>query len=548
MKMRNVLTNGITVEIVKNKYEKSGKKTDPGNSNIFYSIFQSNGSGICVINEEGFIVRLNEAFAKMLGYTIEELTGETIEILFPVDELYSTVYLPVQNVTQEQISKKELKLKRKNGTYIYVFATDIIVTDEKGNKNRVITAVDISDRMQSELIRSVLLKISSEATVAESPAEIYDSVQSAISQLIPIDNISIYEIKKINGEKVLNNVFLRSKIRNNQTDYYLSSLVSEKKKSLLYTKKEIKNIVSFKKIKGEKFPEAFIGIPLKSKEKVIGVLSVQSFEKDSPFSEKEKKTLELIAGQVSRVIERKNYEEELKAAKERAEELSNMKSEFLSQISHEVRTPLSAILSFSSLLESELGNNVSDELRESFDVIKRSSERLRRTIELMLNASQIKNKKYDLNFTEADLVNDIIKPVLDAHKDQLENNNLALEFNNQLGNCEIVCDVKTLTELFSNIIDNAIKYTKDGQIQIWIFKNTTGNIQVDINDTGIGISDKYLPHIYDIFSQEESGYTRSYDGVGLGLTLVKEYAGINNIELNVKSKKNKGTTFSLIFK
>ncbi len=536
------------MEIVKNKYGKSKNKKKLDDGNIFYSIFQSNGSGICVINEQGFIVRLNDAFARMVGYSVQELTGETFEILLPVDEFFTSIFPLTFDSYPEQISKKELKLKRKNGTYIYVFATDIIVTDEKGNKNRVITAVDISERMQSELIRSVLLKISNEATVAESPEDIYDSVQNAISQLIPIDNISIYEIQKINGTEVLNNVFLRGKIKNNQIDYYLSSLVMEKNKGLLYGKKEIKNIVSFKKINGEKFPESFIGIPLKSKKKVIGVLSIQSFEKDSPFSEKEKKTLELIGDQVARVIERKNYEEELRAAKERAEELSNMKSEFLSQISHEIRTPLSAILSFSSLLESELQNNVSDELRESFDVIKRSSERLRRTIELMLNASQVKNKKYDLNFTNADLVNEIIKPVLSAHKTQLKDQNLELEFNNELGKCEIVCDVKTVKELFNNIIDNAIKYTKNGKIQIGIFKNNTGNIQVDINDTGIGISDKYLPHIYDIFSQEESGYTRTYDGVGLGLTLVKEYAEINNIELNVKSKKNKGTTFSLIFK
>ncbi len=536
------------MEIVKNKHKKSKNKHRPESEKFFYSVFQSNGSGICVIDEQGFIVRLNDAFARMVGYSVEELTGEPFEILLPVDEILSSVFPQSFKTATEQFSKKELKLKRKNGTYIYVFATDIVVTDENGHKHKVITAVDISERMQSELIRSVLLNISNEATVAESPEDIYDSVQNAISQLIPIDNISIYEMQKINGTGVLNNVFLRGKIKNNQIDYYLSSLVMKKNKALLYGKKEIKNIVSFKKINGEKFPESFIGVPLKSKKKVLGVLSVQSFEKDSPFSEKEKKTLELIADQVSRVIERKNYEEELKAAKERAEELSNMKSEFLSQISHEVRTPLSAILSFSSLLENELQNNISDELRESFDVIKRSSERLRRTIELMLNASQVKNKKYDFNFTTADLVSEIINPVVSSHKSQLEKQNLELIFNNELDKCEIVCDVKTVKELFSNIIDNAIKYTKNGKIEIRIFKNETGNIQVDIHDTGIGISDKYLPHIYDIFSQEESGYTRSYDGVGLGLTLVKEYAEINNIELNVKSKKNKGTTFSLIFK
>ncbi len=536
------------MEIVKNKQIKSKKRESGSKGNLFYSIFESNGSGICVVAENGFIVRVNEAFAQMVGYSVEELTGEKFEILLPVEEKIYSTFPKSYKHGSDQITKKELKLKRKNGTYLYVFATDIIVTDDNGAKNRVITAVDISDRMQSELIRSVLLKISQEATVAESPEDIFDSVQSAISQLIPIDNIAIYQIRKFNGKHELNNVFLRGKSRNNQTDYYLSSLVYEKKKSLLYKKTEIKNITSFKRITGENIPEYFIGVPLKSKNKINGVLSVQSFEREPAFSEKEKKTLELIADQVSRVIERKNYEEELKAAKERAEELSNMKSEFLSQISHEVRTPLSAILSFSALLETELKDNLSDELRESFDVIKRSSERLRRTIELMLNASQVKSKKFDLNFVNIELTKQIIEPVVNQFKEQLEKSNLELEVINEAGRCEIVCDKKTVKELITHIIDNSVKYTKQGKIEIHIFRNDAGNLQINISDTGIGISDKYLPHIYDIFSQEESGYTRRYDGVGLGLTLVKEYAEINNIELNVKSKKNKGTVFSLIFK
>ena len=74
-----------------------------------------------------------------------------------------------------------------------------------------------------------------------------------------------------------------------------------------------------------------------------------------------------------------------------------------------------------------------------------------------------------------------------------------------------------------------------------------GKPQVDIEDTGIGISDDYMPKIFDPFSQEEQGYTRTYEGIGLGLSLVKSYAELNNAEIKVASKKDIGTTFSVIF-
>ena len=101
--------------------------------------------------------------------------------------------------------------------------------------------------------------------------------------------------------------------------------------------------------------------------------------------------------------------------------------------------------------------------------------------------------------------------------------------------------------MFINLIENAIKYTNKGSITIESSQNPFGNIQVDITDTGIGISQDYISKIFDPFSQEEQGYTRTYEGIGLGLSLVKSYAELNNAELKVKSEKNIGSVFTVIF-
>ena len=102
-------------------------------------------------------------------------------------------------------------------------------------------------------------------------------------------------------------------------------------------------------------------------------------------------------------------------------------------------------------------------------------------------------------------------------------------------------------QLFYNLLDNAIKYTKEGGVTVTIIHQNE-DILVKISDTGIGISDEYLPRLFDPFTQEETGYTRKYEGNRLGLSLVKKYSEMNNVRIEVKSKKNVGTEFTVIFK
>lgn len=97
------------------------------------------------------------------------------------------------------------------------------------------------------------------------------------------------------------------------------------------------------------------------------------------------------------------------------------------------------------------------------------------------------------------------------------------------------------------MIDNALKYTLEGHVEIQINRNTKGNLVVEIIDTGIGISEEYLDKIFEIFTQEESGYSRKFEGTGLGLSLVRQYAKLNNAEVFVESKKGEGSKFSVVF-
>ena len=104
-----------------------------------------------------------------------------------------------------------------------------------------------------------------------------------------------------------------------------------------------------------------------------------------------------------------------------------------------------------------------------------------------------------------------------------------------------------VTQIFANLIDNAIKYTRHGTIKITTYNNSDNFFSVDIQDTGIGISEEFQKTLFEAFTQEEQGYTRKFDGNGLGMSLVKEYCRLNNAIISLSSEKNEGTTFTVVF-
>lgn len=237
-----------------------------------------------------------------------------------------------------------------------------------------------------------------------------------------------------------------------------------------------------------------------------------------------------------------NSEKELKTAKEAAEKSDKLKSEFLAQMSHEIRTPLNSILNFSSLLKNELMDKVEEPLRESFSIIESSGRRLIRTIDSILTMSQLQTDSLEINKKNLDLCK-IINELFLEFKPLAINKHINLEIICESENCIVHTDQYTLTQMIANLIDNAIKYTNDGKVEVNVKKLSNGKGIVKISDTGVGISENFQKQIFKPFLQEEQGYSRKFEGAGLGLSLVKKYAELNNVKLSFTSKKNIGTTF-----
>jgi len=232
-----------------------------------------------------------------------------------------------------------------------------------------------------------------------------------------------------------------------------------------------------------------------------------------------------------------------------AESAVKLKTEFLAQMSHEIRTPVNSILSYTQLLKDEVINKIPEELRFSFDMIDNGGRRLIRTIDLILNVSELQTGSYEPIIEQTNIIDKILKPLVGEFQSAAKAKNLDLIFFNRLEEYEsnFNIDLYTVTQIIANIIDNAIKYTNEGSIEVVTYKTKDDLYCVDIQDTGIGISKKFQESLFEAFTQEEQGYTRKFEGNGLGMALVKEYCKINNIQISVKSETNKGSTFTLSF-
>lgn len=241
----------------------------------------------------------------------------------------------------------------------------------------------------------------------------------------------------------------------------------------------------------------------------------------------------------------KKAQSDILLALDKAKESDRLKSAFLAQMSHEIRTPLNVILPAIPIIADEL-NNKDEEILSILTSVENAGKRLQRTIDMILSMSAVQSGNYKAkfeNFNLADDIKSLSKEFISATKDK----GLQLFFSNSCSDSEIAADRYTVNQIFQNLIGNAVKYTHKGHISISVEDYQKNKVIVKVEDTGIGISSKYIKNLFSPFSQEDSGQTRKYEGNGLGLALVKEYVRVNNGEIAVQSEKNKGTLFSVVF-
>lgn len=242
------------------------------------------------------------------------------------------------------------------------------------------------------------------------------------------------------------------------------------------------------------------------------------------------------------------YAERIKRIAKEASEANEAKTRFLFNMSHDIRTPLNAIIGYASLMEQHI-----DDRERSLNYLQKilsSSSLLLSLINYVLEMARIESGKMELK-SEVGYFPDLITSLQAVSEPQGQKKHLQIDWNTDLQHNYIICDRTKIREIFLNIISNAIKYTDEsGKVTISLKEIAAEQegyaaYEFVVEDNGIGMSEDYLPHIFEEFSRERSSTESKVTGAGLGLPIVKSLVEMMGGSIYVKSKPNEGTRFTI---
>ncbi len=295
-----------------------------------------------------------------------------------------------------------------------------------------------------------------------------------------------------------------------------------------------------------------MNIPVFDGDRIVAVAGVGNKETD--YDESDVRQLTLLMAGMWRQVQRKRAEdslkkyaddlskanEELSKANEELKSLDRMKDEFLSNVSHEFKTPLTSIRGYGQLvLDGTLGD-INDQQKKAMDTVIRNSDRLRRLVDslLYLSRAQVGRMRYYFEKLQlAELINNCV------HDQLLQAKNKGISLQTYIEDVPPVRgDKDKLTDVLTNLIDNALKFTSEhGRVTVSARKTSEG-VHIEVKDTGIGIPADHIPHLFQRFYQVDSSASRRYGGTGLGLYISRTIVEAHGGKIWVESEEGKGTT------
>jgi PAS domain S-box-containing protein len=473
----------------------------------YRNLITNMSEGLLQVDNNDIIQFVNKRICEMFGYEYVELIGRAcFDIIVHPDEKQT-----VLEVTKSRLmgvaSKYELKMLKKTGEIIWAEVSGSSIFDDNGN---VIGSIGlITDITERRFAEENIRKLS--RAVEQSPVSIIITDTNGIVEYVNPKFIEVtgYERNEVIGKNV--NILKSPELKDGFYGDLWETITSGKEWSGEFLNKH----------KNGKLIWASASIsPLKNENgEITHFISI-----------------------MEDITNRKELENSLKRAIETAEESSRLKSSILANVSHELRTPMTAILGIAQILLEELEDEY---VKDLISKIKKSSDRLMTTLNSILNLSEIESNSSLLYLTEYNigrqLKNLLINYELYAKERKLNFNYLIND-----RNVAALVDERFMNQIIINLVDNAIKYTDKGRIDIIVEPvQREGNLFVElkVKDTGIGISDENKEVIFQEFRQASEGIARRYEGTGLGLTLAKKMIELMKGSITIESKVGKGSTF-----
>ncbi len=407
------------------------------------------------------------------------------------------------------------------------------------------------EQQHNEKLRDVIYKISEASNTTDNLPELIDLIHKQLTHLIDTSNFYVALYNEQNDYfSVPYSIDQEVDIPSFPAGKSLTKYVIQKQSSLLVTS----NILDKLESNGEvisvgKPSKVWLGVPLILKDKAIGVISVQNYQDENAYDQKDLEILEFVSHQISISVQRKMVEDDLKKALIKAQESDQLKTAFLSAISHELRTPLNAIIGFSELISNEWNKEQTIEFSK---LINQSGRNLLSIVDNILSITQLEGQNIRINQTklqvQAFCLNLLNKIRNENDQDKLQK--LTINFKPSVSHQDlwILTDQDKLYQILYNLLNNAVKFTPKGEIIVaYLVENRENKsfIKFSIKDSGIGISQKNKDLIFNLFRQEDDSQSRKFGGIGIGLSIAKKYTELLHGHIEVESELGKGSEFTV---
>ena len=551
------------------------------NEERFKNLFDYSLNGVRITNKEGIVIDQNPAMAEISGNKIENAIGKYVwDVIYnqaPINQRKPELYERIKKITLQILKDEKLpdervslvnELQHTDGSLRTVKSNYFIVKSDLETLYYTVIQ-DITELITAEnelkkqiQLRQFLTEIASSyinLSIDDMELEINDSL-AKIGRFVNTDRTYIFSFDA------------RTEICSNTYEWCANGIepqIDDLQKIPLgkdwietFAKGEPIYVPDVsvlpegytKEILEPQGIKSCLAIPMMNQGECIGFVGFDSVNQHYKFSDTELQLLNLYTHMMVNIFLRKQNEMDLIEATQKAVESDKLKTAFLHNISHEIRTPFNGILGFLQFIQDD---DISDEQKkEFFSIINHSSTRLINTINDIVDISQIQAGQAILKMTNVNLkivldnLNDYFVPL--AHNKDIELKCNIDELNKKT---EIKTDGDKLKSILSFLIDNAIKFTNKGSVEFGIISNiqtpdyinnSENKLCFFVKDTGVGIPKDKQTLIFEKFMQADVSDTRAYEGSGLGLSIAKAYVEMLDGSIWLESEVNKGSCFYFI--
>lgn len=513
-------------------------------------LFDSTAEGISMVDIQGNITFCNKSALSLFGYEKEgEVIGKNMHLLVHHSRVDGSAFPPETCKITQALGKggathvDDEVFWRRDGNCFPAEYWSYPVRNNDQIIGSVITFLDVSQRKYDEIIQQTLYKIARSSMTSKTFEELLITVRGELNKIIDTTNFhtALYHQETDTFQPVS---FMNETNRTEETEATdaLCRLLIRSGKTLLLKKEDLLRAAAESQFRfSGPIPVCWLGVPLTDHQKIIGVITMQTYTDPAIYNEKSVRLLEMVASQLAIVVQRTRMIQALIAAKEKAEESDRLQSAFLANMSHEIRTPMNGILGFLELLsEPDLEE---ENKKEYIEIVNKSGHRLLSTINDIIEIAKIEAGGLKISLTDVN-VEEVMKFHHDFFLPQTVEKGLELTVRKQITGTEafIRTDRQKLDGILTNLIKNAIKFTQTGYIELGNYRENSWLVFY-VKDSGRGIPRDRYEAIFERFVQADYNFTRAHEGSGLGLSITRAHVRALGGEINLESEPGKGSTF-----